>query len=236
MAKKSKQNKFYKNAIKNWPEDDRPREKLFKSGEHTLSNTELLAILLRSGVKGQSAIDLSRKILAKFKTLRNMSHTDIRDWKEFKGVGQAKIAQIRAAIELGRRLLTENKQPKEKIKSSKDIADLFMGRMRDLKQEVFKILLLNNRNQIIETIELAEGTVNQANPIVREIISKALQNFASALACVHNHPTGDCTPSKEDREFTRELCQAGNVMQIKVIDHIIIGDNTYFSFADEGIL
>lgn len=165
-----------------------------------------------------------------------MSHTDIRDWKEFKGVGEAKIAQIRAAIEIGRRLLTENKQPKRKIKSSKDIADLFMGRMRDLKREVFKILLLNNRNQIIDTIELAEGTVNQANPIVREIMSQALQNFASTLACVHNHPTGDCTPSKEDREFTRELCQASNVLQIKVIDHIIIGDNTYFSFADRGQL
>lgn len=236
MMKKVGQRRIYENAIKNWPEDERPREKLFKSGEHTLTNAELLAILLRTGVKGQSAIDLSRKILSKFKTLRNMSHTDIRDWKEFKGVGQAKIAQVRAAIELGRRLLTENKQPKGKIKSSKDIADLFMGRMRDLKREVFKILLLDNRNQIIESIELAEGTVNQASPIVREIMSKALQNFASALACIHNHPTGDCTPSKEDREFTRELCQASNVMQIKVIDHIIIGDNTYFSFADRGQL
>ena len=165
-----------------------------------------------------------------------MSHTDIRDWKEFKGLGQAKIAQIRAAIELGRRFSTETKQPKGKIKSSKDIADLFMGRMRDLKKEVFQVLFLNNQNQIIEIIELAEGTVNQANPIVREIMSKALQNFASALACVHNHPTGDCTPSKEDREFTRELCQASNVMQMRVVDHIIIGDNTYFSFADRGQL
>lgn len=236
MAKEPKQTKLYEKAIKNWPEDERPREKLFKSGEHTLSNTELLAILLRSGVKGQSAIDLSRKILSKFKTIRNMSHTDIRDWKEFKGLGQAKIAQIKAAIELGRRFSTETTSPKGKVKSSKDIADLFMGRMRDLKKEVFKILLLDNRNQIIETIELAEGTVNQANPIVREIMSKALQNFASALACVHNHPTGDCTPSKEDREFTRELCQASNIMQMKVVDHIIIGDNTYFSFVDRGQL
>ncbi len=236
MAKKSKQHKVYEKAIKNWPEADRPREKLFKSGEHTLSDTELIAILIRNGTPGQSAVDLSRKILSKFKTFRNMSHTDLRDWKEFKGLGQAKIAQVRAAIEIGRRLLTEAKQPKEKVKSSKDIADLFMGRMRDLKKEVFKILFLDNRSQVIETVELAEGTVNQANPIVREIISKALQNFAAALACIHNHPTGDCTPSKEDREFTTELCQVSNVMQIKVIDHIIIGDNTYFSFADRGQL
>ena len=130
----SKKTKKYPNSIANWPEDERPREKLFKSGEHTLSNTELLAILLRTGVKGQSAIDLARKILQKFRTFRNMSHTDIRDWKEFKGLGQAKIAQIRAAIEIGRRFSTENTQPKGKVKSSKDIADLFMGRMRDLKK------------------------------------------------------------------------------------------------------
>lgn len=223
-------------GIKTWPEDDRPREKLFRYGEHTLSNTELLAILLRSGFKGQSAIDLSRKILLKFKTFRNMSHTDIQDWKEFKGLGQAKIAQIKAAIEISRRLLTENKHPKEKIKSSADISTLFMARMRDLKKEVFKILLLDNQSQVIDTVELAEGTVNQAYPIMREIISKALQNFATALVCIHNHPTGDCTPSKEDREFTKELCQVCKVVQIKVVDHIIIGDNTYFSFVDRGQL
>ncbi|KPK42903.1 MAG: hypothetical protein AMJ78_00645 [Omnitrophica WOR_2 bacterium SM23_29] len=223
-------------TIKNWPKGERPREKLFKSGEHTLSNAELLAILLRSGVKGQSAIDLARKILSKFGTFRNMSHTDIRDWKEFKGLGQAKIAQIKAAIEIGRRFLVEDKESKGKIKDSKDIADLFIGRMRDLKKEVFQILLLNNRNSIIDTIEITEGTVSQANPIIREIISKALQSFASGLVCVHNHPSGDSCPSKEDRDFTRELCQAGKIMQVNILDHIIIGDNKYYSFADSGEL
>lgn len=223
-------------GIKSWPKEDRPREKLFKEGEHKLSNVELIAILLRSGIKGQSAIDLSRKILSKFGTFRNMSHTDIRDWKEFKGLGQAKIAQIKTAIEIGRRFLAEDKQTKGKIKSSKDIADIFIGRMRDLKKEVFKILLLDSRNNIIDTIEITEGTVTQANPIIREIISKALQNFAAGLVCIHNHPSGDPCPSKEDRDFTKELCQAGKVMQINVLDHIIIGDNQYHSFVDSGEL
>ena len=236
MEKESEKGKVYEKAIKNWPKDERPREKLFKSGEHTLSNTELIAILLRNGTPGQSAIDLSRKILSKFKTFRDMSHTDIRDWKEFKGLGQAKIAQIKAAIEIGRRFLAENKQSKTKIKNSQDIADLFIGRMRDLKKEVFKILLLNNRNNIINTVEITEGTVSQAHPIIREIISRALQAFASSLICVHNHPSGDPCPSKEDRDFTRELCQAGKVMDIKILDHIIIGDNSYYSFADKGEL
>jgi DNA repair protein RadC len=108
--------------------------------------------------------------------------------------------------------------------------------MRDLKKEVFKILLLNNRNNIIDTVEIIEGTVSQVHPIIREIISKALQAFASSLICVHNHPSGDSCPSKEDKDFTRELCQAGKVMNIKILDHIIIGDNSYYSFADKGEL
>lgn len=223
-------------GIKAWPKEDRPREKLFKEGEHKLSNVELIAILLRNGVKGQSAIDLSRKILSKFGSFRNMSHTDIRDWKEFKGLGQAKIAQIKTAIEIARRLLVEDKQTKGKIRSSKDIADIFIDRLRDLKKEVFKIILLDSRNNIIDTVEIIEGTVIQANPSIREIISKALQNFAAGLVCIHNHPSGDPTPSKEDRAFTKELCQAGKIMQINVLDHIIIGDNQYHSFMDTGEL
>lgn len=222
------------NSIKFWPEDERPREKLFKQGEHVLSNTELLAILLRSGVKGQSAIDLSRKILARFRTFRDMSHTDIRDWKEFKGLGQAKIAQIKAAIEIGRRFTTENKPPKIKIKSSKDIANLFMVRMRDLKKEVFKVLLLDRRNNVVDIVEIIEGTVSQSNPIIREIISKALQSFASGLVCVHNHPAGDIQPSTEDRAFTKELRRAAETMQLSMLDHIIIGEDSYYSFADKG--
>ena len=236
MEQNPKQRKIYEKAIKNWPEDERPREKLLRQGEHALSNTELLAILLRTGTKGESAIDLARKIIQKFKTFRNMSHTDISQWKEFKGLGKAKLCQIKAAIEIGRRFFTEDKELKGEVKSSKDIANLFMARMRDLKKEVFKILLLDSRSNIIDIVEITEGTVTQANPIIKEIISKALQNFAAALVCVHNHPSGDPYPSKEDRDFTRELSQAGKIMQINILDHIIIGDNKYYSFADKGEL
>ena len=237
MKNKSKQRKVYEKAIKNWPKDERPREKLFREGEHKLSNTELLAILLRSGVKGESAIDLARKILQKFKTFRNMSHTDIRDWKEFKGLGQAKIAQIKAAIEIGRRFREEEIREKPlQIKSSCDVVEIMMPRMRDLKKEVFKILLLNSKNRILDIVEITEGTVNQANPIIREIFEKALQSYASSIICVHNHPSGDPTPSSEDKTFTRELIQAGKILQTKVLDHIIVGDNKYFSFADEGMI
>ena len=225
-------------GIKGWPEDERPREKLLKLGEHTLSNTELLAILLRTGTKGESAIDLARKVVLKFKTFRNMSHTDIRDWKEFKGLGKAKIAQIKAAIEIGRRfLLKEKKRVGEKVKSSKEAADLMMPRMRDLKKELFKVLLLDSQNRIISTpVEIEEGTVNQASPAVREIIHQALQGFASSIICVHNHPSGNPSPSREDKDFTKQLVEAGNLVQVKVVDHIIIGDNIFFSFADHNLI
>ena len=235
--KKPGQKKIFETAIKNWPKDERPREKLFKYGERRLSDTELLAILLRSGVKGQSAIDLGRKIMQKFKTFRNMSHTDVRDWKEFKGLGQAKIAQIKAALEIGRRFREdEASKNKQKIASVNDIVDILMPQMRDLKTEIFKVMYLDSSNRIIDISDAAIGTVNQAMPIVREIIHSALQKFAVSIICAHNHPSANINPSTQDKKFTRELREAGKLMEIKVLDHVIIGDNEFFSFADEGIL
>lgn len=224
-------------GIKSWPEDDRPREKLLKRGAGALSNSELLAILLRTGVQGNSAIDLARQMLDKFGTFRNMIHTDVRQWKEFKGLGPAKIAQIQAALEIGRRFREDEIRPsKQKISSAKDVADILMPQMRDLKIEVFKVVYLNSNNRIIETSDIATGTVNQAMPIVREIIHAALQKFAAAIICVHNHPSANIMPSPEDKKFTQELSAAGKLMGIKVLDHIIIGDGNHFSFADEGIM
>ena len=224
-------------GIRSWPADDRPREKLLKKGARTLSDSELLAILLRTGVKGVSAIDLARKIIDKFGTFRNMNHTDIRDWKEFKGLGPAKIAQIKAALEIGRRFReVEILKDKQKISSARDVVDVIMPQMRDLKTEIFKVIYLNSNNKIIEISEAANGTVNHAMPIVREIIHSALQKFAAAIICVHNHPSANIAPSPEDKKFTQELNAAGKLMDIKVLDHIIIGDGNYFSFADEGMM
>jgi DNA repair protein RadC len=226
-----------KTGIKSWPEDDRPREKLLKRGAVALSNSELLAILLRTGVSGNSAIDLARQMLDKFGTFRNMSHTDMREWKEFKGLGPAKIAQIKAALEIGRRFREDEVlSVKQKIASANDVANIIMPQMRDLKTEVFKVVYLNSNNRIIDISDSASGTVNHAMPIVREIIHAALQKFAAAIICVHNHPSANIAPSPEDKKFTQELSAAGKLMDIKVLDHIIIGDDNYFSFADEGIM
>ena len=224
-------------GIKSWPQDDRPREKLLKRGAGALSNSELLAILLRTGVKGNSAIDLARQMLDKFGTFRNMIHTDMRQWKEFKGLGPAKVAQIQAALEIGRRFRdVEVSGPKPKVAAAKDVVNILMPQMRDLKTEVFKVVYLNSNNRIIDTSDAVTGTVNQAMPIVREIIHAALQKFAAAIICVHNHPSANISPSPEDKKFTQELSAAGKLMGIKVLDHIIIGDGNHFSFADEGIM
>ena len=224
-------------GIKSWPQDDRPREKLLKKGAGALSNSELLAILLRTGVKGVSAIDLARKMLAKFGTFRNMSHSDDRDWKEFKGLGPAKIAQIKAALEIGRRFREDEVLPsKQKIATAKEVVDIIMPQMRDLKTEVFKVVYLNSNNKIIDIADAAYGTVNQAAPIVREIIHSALQKFAAAIICVHNHPSANIAPSAEDKKITGELSAAAKLLGIRMLDHIIIGDGNYFSFADEGVM
>ena len=224
-------------GIKSWPPDDRPREKLLKRGAGALSNSELLAILLRTGVAGNSAIDLARQIIEKFGTFRNMSHTDLREWKEFKGLGPAKIAQIQAALEIGRRFREDEVlSVKQKIVSAGDVISIIMPQMRDLKTEIFKVVYLNSNNRIIEISDAATGTVNQAMPIVREIIHAALQKFAAAIICVHNHPSANIAPSPEDKRFTGELHAAGKLMGVKVLDHIIIGDGNYFSFADEGLM
>jgi len=232
MSKKSKAT-----GIKTWPAADRPREKLLKKGARALTNSELLAILLRTGTKGSSAIDLARKIIKKFGTFRNMLHVDVRDWKEFKGVGNAKVAHIQSALEIGRRFREDEASTgKQKISTAKDIVDILLPQLRDLKIEVFKVVYLNSNNRIIDITDAAIGTVNHAMPIVREIIHSALQKFAVSIVCVHNHPSANITPSTQDKKFTKELNDAGKLMEIKLIDHIIIGDNKYYSFSDEGIL
>lgn len=224
------------NGINSWPEDDRPREKLLKNGAVSLSNSELLAILLRTGVKGTSAIDLARRMVEKFGTFRNMIQTDAHSWKEFKGLGPAKVAQIQAALEIGRRFREVEILPgKRKISSSRDVVEIIMPQMRDLKIEVFKVIYLNSNNRVIDISDAARGTVNHAMPIVREIIHTALQQFAAAILCVHNHPSANITPSAEDKKFTQELIAAGRLMDVKVLDHIIIGDGTFYSFAEEGL-
>ena len=228
--------KIYDRAIANWPEEDRPREKLLRYGAHTLSNAELLAILIRTGTKGYSAVDLGRELLRKFKTLRAISACDPAELREIKGLSTAKVAQIKAAVELGRRMMSEERALEGPIRSSSDVADYLMPLLRDLKHEVFKIVLLDRRNSVLDVVNIDEGNVAQSNPSIRRIMLRAAQAYAAGLIAVHNHPSGDPTPSEQDKILTRDLVIAGQAMEIRVFDHLIIGDGRYFSFADEGLI
>lgn len=224
-------------SICEWPQEDRPREKLLEKGAEHLSNSELLAILLRTGRKGESALDLARRALNHFQSFHNMSNAALPKWAELKGLGHAKIAQIKAAIEIGRRFREmEMRQNGVSIRSSRDIFEMFAPHMKGLPVEVFKTVLLNGQNQIIRVIDEHKGTVNQANPIIREILKNALDHFASSIICIHNHPSGTAEPSVQDKQFTKRLEHAALVLQIPFLDHVIIGETQYFSFADEGFL
>jgi len=231
-----KESKKYPLSIRNWPEDDRPREKLLKYGEHTLSNAELLAILIRTGTKGKSAIDLGRELLNKFKSLRSMSGVDVSEFKEISGLKDAKISQLKAAIELGRRMMSEEKAFQGVVKSSSDVVGSLMPLMRDLKKELFKILLLNKGNFISEIIDIDFGTVDQVNPSIRDILMTALKYQAPSMILVHNHPSGNIEPSEADKILTKDLIIAARAMELRIFDHVVIGENDYFSFADEGLI
>ncbi len=227
---------IYEDAINNWPEDERPREKLLKKGAHTLSNAELLAILIRTGTKGKNAIELSRAILKEVKTLRELDEIDISGLYKIKGLSTAKIANIKAALELGKRVLSEKGRGKGVVRSSKDVYRIMLPLLKNKKREVFKSIFLNAQNRIIEISTLTEGSVTSSTVYPREIINLANRYGAASMIFVHNHPSGEPEPSKEDKELTEDLVFAGRILGIKVLDHVIIGDNKYFSFSDEGLI
>ncbi|MCM8762350.1 MAG: DNA repair protein RadC, partial [Candidatus Omnitrophica bacterium] len=175
--------------------------------------------------------------MQKIGSVRKMSHASIHKGEDTKGAGKTKGCQRKAAREIGRRFKEEEfKGKKVKITGPEDVFSLLLPRMRDLKKEIFVVIHMDAKNNIFDRTEIEEGTVNRASPIVREIFYKAMENFASSIICVHNHPSGDPSPSKEDIEFTKTLVKAGEVLNIKVVDHIIIGDERYYSFVKSGLI
>lgn len=222
--------------IKRLSKEERPREKLLKYGFSKLTTAELLAIFLRTGIKGKSALHLASELLERFDGVRGIFEAQNEDLLKVEGLGEAKVAQIKAVYGLAKQYLKEKVKAGKIIKSSKDVYDYLYFTMRDLKKEVFKILFLDGKNQIIEIEDLFKGTLNQSSVYPREIMKSAIKYNAAGLIFVHNHPSGNPEPSPSDKEITKELVFAGNLMQIKVLDHIIIGENRYFSFADEGLI
>ncbi len=223
-------------TIRDWAEDDRPREKMLHKGSQSLSDAELLAILIASGNKDESAVELSRRILHEcHDNINELAQLTIHDLcKRFKGIGEAKAITIMAALELGKRRKTNEMLERKKISSSLDLFELFEPQLVDLPHEEFWIGLLNGANKVIETRRLTQGGSKQTVVDVPMLLKLALEKSAQAVVVAHNHPSGQNRPSQEDEQITRRVKEGCNAIGIAFLDHIIIARGQYYSFADEG--
>jgi DNA repair protein RadC len=223
--------------ITDWAVEDRPREKLIQKGTSSLSDAELLAILINSGTKDKSAVDLGRELLGfANNNLNTLGKLTISDLKKLRGIGPARAVTIAAALELGRRRKLAEAQDVPQIKSSKDVADIFQPLLSDLQHEEFWILFLNRSNKVINKMKLSQGGVSGTVTDVRMVMKKAIEYLASGIIVCHNHPSGNLNPSESDSKITQKIKDAGNLMDIQLLDHLIISDKDYYSFADNGVL
>jgi DNA repair protein RadC len=236
LNKKIAESSQYHIRITDWPEGERPREKLLKFGPHTLSDAELLAILIRTGTGKITAVDLAKKILKDYRSLDVLLSKSVAEFKNYKGIGNTKAISLIAAFEIGRRATIAKDKGKNKILSPADVANLYLPLMRDLQQEIFKVLLLDSANHLINEVEITRGTLNSSLVHPREVFRAAIAEPAAAIILLHNHPSGNAEPSSEDIQITRQLVEASKIIGIPVHDHIILAGNTFTSFAEKGIL
>ena len=229
----------YHASIKELPEDERPQEKMIKHGAGSLSNAELLAIIIRTGTRDATSVEVGRKIIEYLDNDLSYFHqVDVLELKRnpnLSGVGIVKACQIKAAIELGCRIKQKD-LPERKITSPHDVVGLLMDEMQYLKLECFKIIMLDTKNKVIKVEEITRGTLNSSLVHPREVFVKAIKQHAAAIILAHNHPSGDTEPSAEDKSITRRMVEAGELIGISVLDHIIIGRGTYMSFKQEKLL
>jgi DNA repair protein RadC len=228
-------NDSVKRSVKHWPEGERPRERLITHGPAALSDAQLLAIIIRNGRAGRTAVDVGRELLERFESLAGIEQAGIREICDVGGIGPAKAAEIKAAIELGRRYQKPSLTGAS-FCSSQDVAVYYQPRMKDLKKEMFRCILLNTKNKIIREEVVSIGSLSASIVHPRDTFKAAIRESAAAVIFIHNHPSGDIKPSQEDILLTRRLVQAGEVLGIQVLDHIIIGDGDHFSFRDNGMM
>ncbi|MFS4417057.1 RadC family protein [Maribacter sp. 2307ULW6-5] len=224
-------------SIKHWANDDRPREKLLQKGLGALSDAELIAILIGSGSRSESAVELSKRILASVdNNLNDLGKRSVKELMKFKGIGEAKAVSIAAALEMGRRRRAEEAAKVAKIGSSRDVFELLQPILGDLGHEEFWILYLNNSNKVMHKAQLSKGGITGTLVDIRLIMKQALQLGAVALILAHNHPSGTLRPSAADKQITEKVAAATKVLDLKVLDHIIVTQQDYYSFADNSLL
>lgn len=222
-------------SLKEWPETERPRERLIKEGASALSDAQLLAIVLRTGSNGKTVVDTAIELINRFGGLKGIEEASVTELKSFPGLGIAKIAQIKAAFELGRRILRESCE-QQVFNSASLVYKYFSPKLNGLKKEIFTTLLLDTKLKLIREVKVSEGTLTQALIHPREIFKEAVKESAYAVILVHNHPSGDPTPSEQDIEITKKLKKASEILEISLLDHVIIGNGRYFSMKENNII
>ncbi|WP_270164650.1 RadC family protein [Paenibacillus sp. SYP-B4298] len=223
-------------VLRDLPSEERPRERMARHGAAVLSHAELLAILLRTGTREESAVHLASRILSECRSLHNLVDMSVEELTRIKGIGTAKALQIKAGIELGQRLSRSSIQERPVVRSPKDAADYMMEQLRYLKKEHFVCLFLDTKNRIIAEETLSVGTLNASLVHPREVFRAAIKCSSASVICVHNHPSGNPAPSPEDIQLTRRLVEAGELVGIDVLDHIVIGDLQYVSLKEQGLM
>ncbi|MDO7487975.1 DNA repair protein RadC [Peribacillus sp. NPDC096622] len=222
--------------IRDYPKEERPRERFLQDGPRSLSNQELLALLLRTGSREESVLQLSGRLINSFKGLRLLKEASVEELIVIKGIGEAKAIQILASVELGRRINNLNDQDRYVIRSPEDGANYCMEEMRFLSQEHFVCLYLNTKNQVLQKTTVFIGSLNASIVHPREVFKEAFKRSAASIICLHNHPSGDPSPSREDIEVTKRLVECGKIIGIEILDHIIIGEHKYVSLKEKGYL
>lgn len=236
MSKQRNRTNTSLRTIKNWPKSERPRERLIEKGPSSLSDAQLLAVLLRTGREQASAVELAIDLLTRFGGLSGLAAVSISELCAVAGIGPAKAADLLASLELGRRVLTKPLKKGLKIRGSIEVYRHYHLMLRDLKKEVFKVLLLDSKHRVLKDLTISTGSLNLNVVHPREVFHQAIRESAAALIVLHNHPSGDPTPSEEDYELTTRLVKAGEIIGIAVLDHLILGDGQYVSFAERGLL
>jgi DNA repair protein RadC len=227
---------FYKTRITDWPEDERPREKLLSMGPEHLTHSELLAILLRTGSRTQTAVDLAKTLISQFGDLHQLSQLDFRKFSQLKGIGLTKAVTLATSFEMARRIAALPTTQKIKVTSPETVFQRYGPALGHLKKEIFMVLLLNSANILLRDLRISEGTLNASLVHPREVFQHAIVEPAASILLVHNHPSGEIQPSREDKNITRRLIESGKLLDIPVLDHIIISSEGYFSFKEEGLL
>ncbi len=223
-------------GVREMPEEERPRERLANAGPEALRDAELLAILFRTGTRSMGAVALGEKILRHFGGLRTVARASLEELQQVDGIGTVKAIEIKAALELGKRLAAFTDRDRSKITGASDIADLLMVRFKEYEHEVFKCVILNTKNEVMKTVDVSHGGLDGTLAIPRDVFKQAVRDGASAVILCHNHPSGDPEPSPEDITLTTRLCESGELLGIRVLDHVIFGDGRWVSLSERGMM